>query len=368
MTAIAAAMDLGVLRYGQVWEDHRLVEIALRVGPGDDVLVVGSAGCNALSLLLQGPRSVTAVDVSPAQTALLDLKVVAIRRLSYAEWVRFLGYRDAADRLPLYDRLRAAMPAEAREYWDDRPAEIDAGVVHAGRLERYFRAFQDEQLQRILPHGVVRRLFEAGTLAEQRAWFYREIATPELESAFRDWFGRERMAAEGRDPAQLRWVEEPDVGGHFWRRFERVATAIPARTNPYLEWFLTSRLGDLETAPPPVTRAGFAALRPRLGRLRVVTASLEEVLDAAPPGAFSRAALSDVCEYLSPEETAGLLSGAARAIRPGGRLCRWDLLVPRPRPAALADRLRPLWDLARRLHARDRSWFYRDFHVEEVLR
>ncbi|MCP4657018.1 MAG: DUF3419 domain-containing protein, partial [bacterium] len=37
------------------------------------------------------------------------------------------------------------------------------------------------------------------------------------------------------------------------------------------------------------------------------------------------------------------------------------------RPAALADRLRSHTELARSLSRRDRAWFYRAFHIEEVL-
>ena len=43
------------------------------------------------------------------------------------------------------------------------------------------------------------------------------------------------------------------------------------------------------------------------------------------------------------------------------------MLAPRSRPAPLAARARPLEELARELHRRDRAWFYQAFHVDEVL-
>jgi S-adenosylmethionine-diacylglycerol 3-amino-3-carboxypropyl transferase len=54
------------------------------------------------------------------------------------------------------------------------------------------------------------------------------------------------------------------------------------------------------------------------------------------------------------------------AARPGGRLAYWNMLVPRSRPKSMADRLRPLSELAERLHRADKAFFYSRFVVEEV--
>lgn len=51
----------------------------LRVGKGDVCLTLTSGGCNAINMCLQGAASVTAVDCNPAQSALLELKAIAIR-------------------------------------------------------------------------------------------------------------------------------------------------------------------------------------------------------------------------------------------------------------------------------------------------
>jgi S-adenosylmethionine-diacylglycerol 3-amino-3-carboxypropyl transferase len=75
----------GELRYSTVWEDHLLLERGLSIGLRDDVLMICSAGCNVLNALLHGPRRIVALDVNPAQTALLELKLAAIRGLEHAQ-------------------------------------------------------------------------------------------------------------------------------------------------------------------------------------------------------------------------------------------------------------------------------------------
>ena len=77
--------------------------------------------------------------------------------------------------------------------------------------------------------------------------------------------------------------------------------------------------------------------------------------------------LSDVFEYLSPAASENLLARLCERAAPGARLVYWNMLAPRRRPAALADRLQPLDTLARELHARDQAFFYSALVVEERL-
>src|SRR5580692_4136183 len=121
MTATSSLHKLladGTVRYSQVWEDHALVEEGLDVRPGDDVLSIASAGCNALGVLLREPKSVLAIDLNPAQVALVELKLRAIEVLEWGELVAFLGITPHEHRIALYERVRPRLGQRARAYWD----------------------------------------------------------------------------------------------------------------------------------------------------------------------------------------------------------------------------------------------------------
>jgi S-adenosylmethionine-diacylglycerol 3-amino-3-carboxypropyl transferase len=75
--------------------------------------------------------------------------------------------------------------------------------------------------------------------------------------------------------------------------------------------------------------------------------------------------LSDIFEYMSLDEYRRSLDRLCRALAPGGRLAYWNMLAPRRRPDDMAAALRPLPDLATRLHAEDKAFFYSAFVVEE---
>ncbi len=76
---IAADLDPEVIRYSQVWEDYTLLEQAFDIRTDDRILSAGSAGCNVLALLLHRPRTIIAIDMSIAQTALMELKFAGIK-------------------------------------------------------------------------------------------------------------------------------------------------------------------------------------------------------------------------------------------------------------------------------------------------
>ncbi|PIH04228.1 hypothetical protein CS542_01275 [Pedobacter sp. IW39] len=67
-------LDLDRIRYSLVWEDSQTFTDRLRSGTNDHLLVITSAGCNALNMLLKDPASVTAADLNPVQNKLLLLK------------------------------------------------------------------------------------------------------------------------------------------------------------------------------------------------------------------------------------------------------------------------------------------------------
>ncbi|HEY3359567.1 MAG TPA: DUF3419 family protein [Polyangia bacterium] len=355
----------GGLRYSQVWEDHALLEAALAISPADDILSITSAGDNVLALLLQGPRRITALDCNPAQNALLELKLAAIRHLDHAAFVRLLGVVAGEDRLRLYEAIRPGLSRSAQTFWDGQAAALSAGVIDAGRLERYMRGFHLRVLAPLAP--AIGRLLAAPSLDAQRELFDAEIARPELVQAFAAYFGRQELARDGRSPEQFRFVDELDVAGALWQRFRYACRDLPARGNFYLEYALTCRYGDLEQGPPYLRPANYPRLKELASRVELVTDDLGAFLRGCPAGAFDKANLSDVFEYVSETDTEALMVQLARALRPGGRFAFWNLLVPRSSTPRVQRWLRPQHAPADALWRRDRSWFYSAFRIEQVV-
>jgi S-adenosylmethionine-diacylglycerol 3-amino-3-carboxypropyl transferase len=355
----------GELRYSTVWEDHLLLERGLGIGPRDDVLMICSAGCNVLNALLHGPRRIVALDVNPAQTALLELKLAAIRGLEHAQLLELIGVRESSERLALYERVRRSLSAGARGWWDDHTPVIEQGIEQSGRLERYVATFRTEHLLRLVDRSAVERIFTLRRAARSKH-LEDEILTPELLRAFREYFTREALAERGRDPAQFRHVAPVDVAGWFLQRLRWVCTELPTAGNFYLQRFLLGGSLDRERDVPYLRADSLRRLRRFAPRVEIVNDQLHSYLTSRSASTTTKAGLSDVFEYMSETESAAVFHQLARTIRPGGRIAYWNLFVPRRSPPSARLRLRPLERRSRVLSRRDRSWFYRAFHVEAV--
>jgi S-adenosylmethionine-diacylglycerol 3-amino-3-carboxypropyl transferase len=361
---VKAAVDFSFIRYSVVWEDIDLLYRALRIGPDDDVLSITSAGCNVLGLLLHQPRSLIAIDLNPTQNALLELKMAGIRQLDHDDFLAFIGIRPAANRTNTYRMIRYQLLPETRAYWDSQADMIETGVIFGGKLERYIRTWQKEHLAAIHPPEKINYLLQLDNLATQQAFFETEWASPAFEKSFKHYFGNHNLQ-KGRDPVLFRYVQI-DAGTHFFERFRHVCTRLPLRGNFYVEFFLTSAYRDLQQVHPYLKASNYGLLRSQLEKVQIVTADLESFLTRGEYGRFSKANLSNIFEYMSPENAAHLLGLLHRNFRTGGTLAYWNLLVPRSCPDHLRSQFISHIQDAQILWQADRSWFYRDFVVEEV--
>ena len=366
---IANKISLDHVRYSQVWEDHSLLEEGLSIDAEDHVLSITSAGDNALALLLQEPKSVTAIDMNATQNALLALKVAAIHAFEdHADFVAFLGFAEHKNRVECYrDQVRPHLEESARHYWDNNPESIASGVAHTGRLERYIASWRQERRPQIWSDALLEQLFVADqSLEQQRELYLREARTPAFIQSLLYYFGKE-MLATGRSSAQLEHVSLERTGEVFLSRFDRACTTLPIAENPYLWMLLRGETGPLEYATPYLRPENYPRLRSGLlDRLSWQTVELEVLLTEAPEGTYSKVNLSDVFEYMSEEHSDALFALLADRLRGGGRIAYWNLLVERSRPAYMADLIHRHTDLAHALLKKDRAWFYGAFHIEET--
>jgi len=174
------------LVYNTCWEDPRLDRVALEFGPEDNVLVITSAGCNALDYVLAGPKHVNAVDMNPRQNALLDLKKSAIRNLEYEDIFKMFGEGRLPGISSIYEsKLRSELPEWSQQFWDkkikwfDNPRKSFYYRGTSGAFARMVKIY-NERVIRVKP--LLEKLLSAETVEEQR-----EIYDSELREKF--WTG-----------------------------------------------------------------------------------------------------------------------------------------------------------------------------------
>ena len=178
------------LVYNTCWEDPAVDRQALQLGPRDRVLVITSAGCNALDYALQGPAQIDAVDANPRQTALLELKLAGIHKLGFDDFFALFGSGFHPHVRKLYSHhLRGELSGFARTFWDRHInwfcSRHGSFYFHglAGFVARGFRTYFRMRPELARQVGA---LFAAASLDEQRQIYDEQIA-PELWTPMINW-------------------------------------------------------------------------------------------------------------------------------------------------------------------------------------
>ena len=357
---INTILSQALIRYSQVWEDDLILRSGLGIHEDDCVLSIASAGCNALSMLLSGAHQVVAVDVNPAQIALVQLKKTAITHCTLSDYRILMGV-DAGNAASIYQSIRRSLPEETAAFWDQNTELFSRGIIHTGKLDHYFQIFEEQCIRKLIPQEALHTYLQSEDTAEQDDFFERYLTHPRFVEVFKQYTSKDMIASYGRDPAQFAYVTQQDTGSYFYERFRYVCTQIPARNNFYLHYLLTG--GYPFIAPPQYREDEFQLLTKRIERLDIRHEGLLETLAYFPEHHFSKANLSDLFEYLSDEETQDFLSQLASRMRPSGIIAYWNLLVARESKgiSALSKE-----DSASVLHKQDRCFFYSRFLLESI--
>jgi S-adenosylmethionine-diacylglycerol 3-amino-3-carboxypropyl transferase len=363
---IQTRAKFSAIRYAQCWEDSTLLTAALAPA-GKHCLSIGSAGDNSFALLAGGAASITVAEMNPAQIACIELRKAAYLTLDHSEFLELLGSRPSARRTALHQACRDSLPATAKDFWDAKPSEIESGIASAGKFERYFAKFRNLVLPLAHPRSRVLSLLKKSDPTARETFYETHWNNRRWNWIFQIFFSRKAMGALGRDPEFFKYVEG-SVADRILARTRHALVHLDPSENPYLHWILTGTHG--EALPEALEERNFETIRQALvaGRMEILHAPLEEVLEDSPGQKFDAYNLSDIFEYMSEENTVALLRKIHAASNPGAILAYWNMLAPRSRPESMANMLRPLHEEADRLFQQDRAFFYSRFILEEVIR
>lgn len=377
------------LVYNTCWEDPRLDRQALQLGPDDVIMVITSAGCNALDYALMNPKQIHAVDMNPRQNALLDLKISGIRNLDFATFYEMFG----TGKLPNVDsvyhqHLRHGLTPIARKYWDKHiqwfsgEGKRKSFYFHgtSGILAWFINCYID-RVARV--RETINLLLNSKSLEEQR-----EIYHGRLSRAFWNNFLRWAMNRDatlsflGVPRAQRQQIEKTYPGGivrFIEDRIEAVFTRIPLSDNYFWRVYLKGSY-DPDCCPEYLKEENFQKLKD--GLVNKVSTKTSSILDFLTEyeGRISRFVLLDHMDWLSTihapvlhKQWQALINRSApntRILWRSGGL-HVDFVDPIPvvvsgQQCKLGDILTYNQDLAEELHAKDRVHTYGSFYIADL--
>ena len=343
------------IRYANCWEDAETVLASLNVEKGGKYCAIASAGDIALALLSREPDSVTARDMNPAQCALLELRAAAIACGSHDEVLRFIGVRPARARREFYLHLRERLTGPARSFWDARIRVIRRGIIHAGRVERYFRFFRRVFLPLLLNGKRIAALRRSRANGDTRRRVDGYLDSPEWIFFIRLFFQSRllRRLDLGRN-AQTYCRVRYDPRDMIKPRLKRALENLAEGGNHFLDYIIT---GTFQHLPYYLRPEIFPVVKKNLAALRIQNGEIRSLLSLDAGRFYDGIYFSDVFEYMDETEYAQTLEFAARRTRPGGRIAYWNNLIDRGTVSPSREFL-VLNDLARDLYLRRQAFFY----------
>ncbi len=316
------------LVYNTCWEDPRCDRELLELDANSDVVMITSAGCNALDYLLDHPANIHCIDMNPRQNALLQLKLAVFGQGHFEDLFQLFGKGVHPRMQALYkEQLRSHLPDFARQYWDDnlhffKGKGLRKTFYHystsgsiAWMADRYLRA------QRKL-HSQIRQLFEAESI-ERQATIYHQVEK-RLLSQLMEWaLNRHFVLCLLGVPRsqQLLFVEKYDRGAAGFVRecLRRVFTEQPVSDNYFWRLYFDGRY-DEACCPSYLQQHHFETIRQQTHKVETHTATFSHFLKQHP-GKYSHFVLLDHQDWLAANDHDALEE-------------EWQLILANSKPGA----------------------------------
>jgi len=327
------------ISYSSCNEDSHSELQALRLGAGKRVFCITAGGGRVLNLLHDRPQEIIAVDVNPTQNHLLELKLAAMRALSYQPYLAFLGVRKSSDRLKVYQDLRSELSSAARAYFDARPKVVRNGVLFQGSLERFL--VHVARIVHIVRPFWIKRLFSFNDIAEQRRFIagwntrvWRFVVETLCRRSFLEMFSR--------DPGFWRFVP-PEVPLHrrIFDLIHRYLSNNLARESHLLQLVFYARYIYEPAMPIYLLPGSYERIREALQttKVTIVTAPAATALANLGNASLDGYSIADISSYLSDSDFGILMDEIMRTARPGARLCSRGIFVHRALPSEHVHRV-----------------------------
>ncbi len=301
------------LVYNTCWEDPRCDRSLLDFDSDSKVVMITSAGCNALDYLLDEPAKIHCIDMNPRQNALLQLKLATFRNSSFETLDHMFGRGAFVDAKAVYqEELRLDLPDYAQTYWDKNIRFFDGkgprkSFYHYGTsgmfawlAGRYFRVQKSLYQQ-------VQALLNAASLEQQREIYYR--IESKLSNGLMEWIVNRHftmcLLGVPRSQQELFVKEYPQGAlGFIQQCLRQVFTQLPTQDNYFWRLYINGAY-TADCRPEYLKLKNFDALRAQNDHIQTHNSTISGFLQKHP-GTYSHYILLDHQDWLAANDVPAL--------------------------------------------------------------
>ncbi|MEL6917714.1 MAG: BtaA family protein [Bacteroidota bacterium] len=278
------------LIYNTCWEDSRIDRELLGLDQNSEVVMITSAGCNALNYSLDNPKTINCIDVNPRQNSLLELKKACIRNGDFDLHFSMFGrgrYKNIKDR---YEKeLKPFLPDYAVDFWNKKIGKFSAKGKKksfyffgtSGSFAWLFKKYFDSKKG---ARELIGRLLTSNTMEEQKE-IYDQLE-PKFLNRMTLWLMNRHLtlALLGVPRAQLDLIlkKYPDaMAGFVKTNLRHVFTELPINDNYFWRLYLTGKYTKA-CSPEYLKEHNFKNLQRNVDALKTHTTTISGFLRDNP--------------------------------------------------------------------------------------
>lgn len=273
------------LVYNTCWEDPAIDRKLLNFDSESKIVMITSAGCNALDYLLDDPAIIHTIDMNPKQNALMELKLELFKNGDYGLLKSlFLKGRLKNAGIVYRQTLRDKLSKSAREFWD-----IKFEKYFDGKKSFYFRGTSGRFAWLFMKYinssdkskKLAQKLVNAQSLDEQKE-IYKDLEK-KIMSNFAKWVINRHitLALLGVPRAQRNLIVEKYPGGmagFVGDKLKHMFTNLPMTENYFWRLYMTGEYSE-SCSPNYLKEENFETIKSRIDRIKPFNGTISEFLD-----------------------------------------------------------------------------------------
>lgn len=301
------------------WEDVSVDRELLEINDQSKIMMISSAGCNALSYLLDNPKIIHSVDINPKQTALLGLKLSLLKHCDYQHFADFFWDGRSENYQSIYKSVWDLLSQSARDFWDSHIHYFspNRGGLYFEGGSGMFARFLNSIIERKSLRDIIIQMSYSDEVIERDELL--KIIESELWSGYESnmWHRNAVLSLAGIPTVQRNAVGDIN---HFMRKVLRqIFVDQQASGNPY--WGRYLKLPSLkEPTLDYLQEENFEKLRSRSQNIEFTTASFSNHLSNTQEK-FTHFVLLDHMDWMIGHSTKELYK-------------EWELIFDRAEPGA----------------------------------
>jgi S-adenosylmethionine-diacylglycerol 3-amino-3-carboxypropyl transferase len=285
----------------------------MNIGEDSKIVMITSAGCNALDYLLDNPAEINCIDLNSRQNALMEFKKALFKHSDYKTLYNFFGEGSYSESENYYKKeLKNHLPVFAQEFWDKKIGYFSG---KGPKKSFYFRGssgtlawlFVKYMKSRKKLYAKVRSLLEAKTLEEQKYW-YDQVESKLFNKTVRAMMSNHvALALAGVPRAQRRLISEEYPGGvgeFIVNSVRKVFTELDIKENYFWNVYIDGHYTK-NCCPSYLVEQNFETLHNRIDKIKTHTTSVSQFLKDNP-GEYTNYVLLDHQDWLAAHNVPAL--------------------------------------------------------------